>query len=389
MFRLQAPTQWVRRSAGAGCDDTKVARSNRLIVVSHASVVAANQHVYADVASRGRLVHLVIPDRWASQYSQGAFDAEVMDSFVDDVTRLRVLGRGRPQRHVYVAACTTVLRRLGPSVVFIEEEPFSLAALQWSLAARRLRVPFGVQLAETLDRRLPSLARRWRRDVLSHAAFVAARSPAAAELARRWGATGEVAVVPHGVDESPARAAPVGPFTVAYVGRLDEEKGIEDLLSAFQSLELELDARLVVAGDGPLRDRVAHAGERVTQLGAVPHASVGDVYAMADLTCVPSRTTATWEEQFGRVLVESLAHGVPVLATATGSIPWVLDQTGGGVLVPERDPAALARAIRELAADRAGTAALGRGARTRALDAFSVRAVATGFVALLARVSPS
>jgi len=370
------------------CDDTSVTpKTTDLVVVSHACVVAANQQVFSEVARRGVSTHLVIPSRWSNQYSPRGFEAEVMPGFADDVTRLRVLGAGRPQRHAYRASGAAVLRRIAPRVVFIEEEPFSVAALQWSRAARRLHLPFGVQLAETLDRHLPALARRWRRDVLVHAAFVAARSPAAAELARKWGAAGEVAVIPHAVDESPARAAPDGPFTVAYVGRLDEEKGIEDLLAAFQLLDL--DARLVVAGDGPLRDRVAHAGERVTQLGAVPHASVGDVYAMADLTCVPSRTTATWEEQFGRVLVESLAHGVPVLATATGSIPWVLDQTGGGVLVPEREPPALARAIRELAADRDGTAALGRRARTKALDAFSVSAVATGLVSLLARVRAS
>jgi glycosyltransferase involved in cell wall biosynthesis len=177
---------------------------------------------------------------------------------------------------------------------------------------------------------------------------------------------------------------PDGPFTIGFVGRLAPEKGIEDLLDAFESLEI--DARLVVAGDGPLRDRVSGAGERVRLLGAVPHASVGDVYAMSDLTCVPSRTTATWEEQFGRVLVESLAHGVPVLATATGSIPWVVGETGGGILVPERDPDELARAITERAADRVGTAALGHEARPRALAAFSIPRVATNFLELLARV---
>jgi len=354
-------------------------------VVSHACVLAANQQVYADVASRGPSVHLIVPKRWVNQYEPDGFDAEMLPSLGGHITRLAVLGKGRPQRHVYAARCANVLRRLSPSAMLIEEEPFSVAALQWSWAARRANVPFGVQVAETLDRGLPEPARRWRRVVLSHAAFVVARSPAAAGLARRWGATGEVSVITHSVDEPPERPMPAGPFTVAYVGRLDEEKGIEDLLDAFASLEVE--ARLVVAGDGPLRGRVERAGQRVQLLGAVPHDSVGDVYAMADLTCVPSRTTPTWEEQFGRVLVESLAHGVPVLATTTGSIPWVVAQTGGAVLVAERDPGALARAITERVLDRRGTALMGHEARPRALASFSNPAVATSLVALLERVS--
>jgi glycosyltransferase involved in cell wall biosynthesis len=376
----------IRRAGQAGCDDTEVAPApDKVLVVSHACTVAANQLVYAEVAGRGTIVHLVVPRRWANQYAPGGFDAEALSSLADDVTQVPVLGRGRPQRHVYLARCSALLERIDPGVVLIEEEPFSLAALQWSRVARRAHVAFGVQLAETKDRRLPLPVRRWRRDVLSSAAFVVARSPAAADLARRWGARGEVAVLAHGVEEAPARPVPSGPFTVAYVGRLDAEKGIEDLLAAFGSIEV--DARLVIAGDGPLRGRAERAGDRVRLLGAVPHASVGDVYAMADLTCVPSRTTDTWEEQFGRVLVESLVHGVPVLATSTGSIPWVLGETGGGVLVPERDPAALARAITQAAADRGKTAALGLAARQRALDKFSVPAVATSVVELLARVS--
>jgi glycosyltransferase involved in cell wall biosynthesis len=123
---------------------------------------------------------------------------------------------------------------------------------------------------------------------------------------------------------------PAGEFTVAYVGRLVEEKGLGDLLGAVVSLE---GARLVVAGAGPMAGAVAGAGPRVEYLGPLPHGRVGEVYARAHVTCVPSRTTPRWVEQFGRVVVESLVRGVPVVVCATGELPWVLSVTGGGVLV--------------------------------------------------------
>jgi glycosyltransferase involved in cell wall biosynthesis len=278
-----------------------------------------------------------------------------------------------------------MLKDLGARVVLIEEEPFSLAAAQWSRAAKSLSIPYGVQLAETLPRSLPSPVAASRDRVLRDAAFVVARSPAAATLASTWGATGDVVVIAHGVDEAPMRPDPSGPFTVAFVGRLVEEKGVDDLLAAARQLDGVI--RVVVAGDGPLAGRVRSAGSGVELLGAVPHDRIGDVYAQAHVTCVPSRTTPRWEEQFGRVLVESLVRGVPVVAASTGEIPWVLGLTGGGTLVRESDPAGLADALTRLADDPLGTAELGRTGRSGVLAHFTNRAAAHTLLEVLGRLS--
>jgi glycosyltransferase involved in cell wall biosynthesis len=219
--------------------------------------------------------------------------------------------------------------------------------------------------------------------VLRDATFVVARSPKAAALAMVWGARGEVAVVPHDVEAVAARDEPGGLFTVAFVGRLVEEKGVEDLLAAVARID---DVRLVVAGAGPLADRVLAAGDRVELVGGVAPARVGEVYARAHVTCVPSRTTQRWEEQFGRVAVESAVRAVPVIASSSGALPWVLSTSGGGVLVPERDPAALAAAIGGLRDDRARARALGGAGRAGALASFTTDVVARSLASLLERV---
>ncbi len=355
-----------------------------LLVVSHASVVAVNQGVYAAMVEGGVDVRILVPSRWRNDYVPGGFAFEVHEGMAGRISAVRILGAGRPQRHVHLASASGLLRRLRPSVLFVEEEPFSFAAAQWVGAARRAGVPVGVQLAETLDRALPRFVRASRRRVLSSAAFVAARSPAAASLAARWGTAGEVVVLPHGLDEVDERALPTGTFTVAYVGRLVEEKGIEDLLAAMHLLGGT--ARLVVAGEGPLGAAVRRAGPQVVALGAVPHDSIGDVYAMAHVLCVPSRTTATWEEQFGRVIPEAMVRGIPVVATETGEIPWVLGETRGGILVPERDPAALAGVLDQLAHHPERALELGRRARTGVLAAFTNDASARTLGAVVARV---
>ncbi|HEV3212305.1 MAG TPA: glycosyltransferase [Acidimicrobiales bacterium] len=360
-----------------------VAKPRSVVVVSHAGVLATNRGVYEALAGGGTDVELVVPARWRNEYRPGGFVADPPGALDGHLHPTRVLAVGRPQRHGYLARTGAVLRRLGAEVLLVEEEPFSVAARQWSRAARRASVPYGVQVAETLDLDLPAPVARWRHGVLAHAAFVLARSPGAAELARRWGARIEPDVVPHDVADVDEVAAPTGPFTVAYVGRLVAEKGLDDLLAAVASLD---DVHLLVAGAGPLEGDVRRAGALVELLGAVDHDRVGDVYARAHVTCVPSRATRGWVEQFGRVVVESLVRGVPVVASATGELPWVLSVTGGGVLVAERDPAALAAALAALRDDPSGARALGRAGREGVRGSFTTPVVAGALRAVLDRV---
>ncbi len=346
-------------------------------------MVASNQGVYAALAQRSWDVQLVVPSRWRNEYAPGVVPATA-PGLEGRVEPIRVVGRGRPQRHAYLARTSKLLARFGPDVLLVEEEPFSMAARQWAAAATRAGIPYGVQIAETLDRKLPGPVRSSRDGVLARASFVVARSPRALALARSWGARGG-AVVAHSVAPHPPRATPFGAPTVAFVGRLVRAKGLDVLLEAIRRLDGRV--RVLVAGDGPMRADVESAGPHVTWLGPVAHEHIDGVYARAHVTCVPSRTTPTWAEQFGRVVVESLVRGVPVVASSSGELPWVLGVTGGGTLVDEGDPGALADALVALTGDRAKGEALGLAGRDGALRAFSDDAAATALEHLLEPLS--
>jgi glycosyltransferase involved in cell wall biosynthesis len=359
----------------------------RLLVVSHPAVVAVNQEVYLELLRRGDWdVTLVVPDRWRHDYAPGTFAPEPLPGLEGRLVPLPVVLAGRPQRHVYRARLGRVLREHRPDVVFLEAESYSLAALQWSGVVHRTGVPFGVQCAENLDRPLPVPVRRGRARVLERAAFVAARSHSAAALARRWGATGTIGFAPHAVPPWPAAPpAPAGrPFTVGYAGRLVPEKDPIGLLEAVE--RLGGDARLVLFGDGPLRgelEAAGAAGRPVTVRSDVAHEAMAAAYAEMDVLALPSRTTPTWTEQFGRVLVEALWCGVPVVGTASGEIPWVIEATGGGLVVPEGDGAALTGALRALRDDPARRAALASAGRATVQRMFSLPAAADALAALL------
>lgn len=368
----------------AGARD--VVPAKRLLVVSHACVVPANQTVFAFLVGQGWKLDLVVPDRWIHEYAAGTIPAIKLPELDARFHSWPVALRGKPQRHFYLASCASLLRKVRPGVVLLEEESFSIPAFQWGMACWRRGIPFGVQAAENLDRPLPLPARLCRNWTLRHATFVAARSPTAKKLAEQWGARGNVVVVPHAVpawpEGSPQRKA--GVFTIGFAGRLVEEKGLFDLLAAANRMCGPI--RVLLAGNGPLKARLEElARENVTVEVAndFKHEDMARAFRAMDVLVLPSRTTPTWVEQFGRVLVEALWCGVPVVGSSSGEIPWVIHATGGGVVFREGDIDALSAALEDLRGNPekgAQMAAIGRQAVERL---FSVGAVGTRLDALL------
>lgn len=144
---------------------------------------------------------------------------------------------------------------------------------------------------------------------------------------------------------------------VLSVGRLEPVKGHEILLDAVARLGRR-DVRLVIAGDGSLRERLESRardlGVRLTLEGVVAHESLRAWYSAADLFCLPSLN-----EGHPNALVESLACGTPAVATSVGAAPDLVSRHAG-VLVPGGDAAALAAGLsRALASswDREGVRA--------------------------------
>jgi glycosyltransferase involved in cell wall biosynthesis len=229
--------------------------------------------------------------------------------------------------------------QFNPDVAFVEAEPYSLAAAQWGKTFTNLHIPFGVQCYENIDRPLPRPIRWLRTRVLRDAAFVAARSDTAGRLAREWGARGEVDFAPPAVPGwNPAPAAPERPFTVGFAGRLIESKGLANLLDAVRGLDAPVE--LLLFGDGELRARLDGQpipGSRLRVLDGLKHEQMAAAYAQLDVLVLPSTTTPTWKEQFGRVIVEALWCGVPVVGSDSGEIPWLIGLTEGGLVFPEGD----------------------------------------------------
>jgi glycosyltransferase involved in cell wall biosynthesis len=353
-------------------------RDRTILVVGHPNVVPHNQLVYIRLAELGWRLRIIVPNRWVDEYSPAGFTPQPYDERVQTFARVRVMLPGQYQRHFYVTDPTRWLRRYRPDVAFMEHEPFAVPALQWGAACAALGIPWGLQGDENLDRPFPLPARLIRAWVTPRAHFYAARSPTGCEMLRRWGARAPIEIVPHTIPEWQPQAKPTREqFTIGYAGRLVPQKGIADLLDAVRRLPFAF--RLLVVGDGPLRDHVQKAdlgrGELDLRTG-LRSDEMPALYREMDVLVLPSRTTATWAEQFGKVLCEALLCGTPVIGAASGEIPWVITTSGGGLLYPEGDIDALARRIIEMHDDPAARRRFAEAGFAGTEEHFSPRAAA-------------
>jgi glycosyltransferase involved in cell wall biosynthesis len=368
----------------------------RLLVISHPAVVNVNQEVYRELKRREWDVTIVLPSSWRHEYSHTALRPEALEGMEDSLRPTPVLLPGRPQRHLYLTSCRSLCARSRPHVAFVEAEPYSLVTMQWSRVFARRGIPFGVQCYENIDRPLPFLISRWRARVLRDAAFVAARSDSAARLVRCWGAMGEVALAPPAVPAwqrplaGSEQEGPGRPFTVGYAGRLIESKGLMDLLAAVR--ELDPPVRLLLIGNGDLREQLDGQripGSHVRVLDGLTHDRMASAYAQLDVLVLPSHTTPTWKEQFGRVIVEALWCGVPVVGSDSGEIPWLIGLTGGGIVFPEGDSKALASRLSELRESPALRMRLAQTGREAVERLFSVPAATDALERLLTAAAGS
>jgi glycosyltransferase involved in cell wall biosynthesis len=215
--------------------------------------------------------------------------------------------------------------------------------------------------------------KRIRSALLSRAVRVLIPSRYLAELALGWGlAADRVTVVPNPAppvgqlpsrDELRQRLGMDRP-TFVFAGRLVAAKNLQLAVSALARVP---DARLIIIGDGPERQRLhdvmAEAGlhDRIVLKSPLPRAEVMEWLGAADAALLSS----AWEN-FPHAAVEALAVGTPVVATAVGGVPEVIESGVNGILVAAGDDGALAQAMRSVTTDAALSARLRAGAAATA-----------------------
>lgn len=371
----------------------------KVLIAGHTYMVAENQKKLAALAQLpGVELAAVVPHRWHEPL-QNELRPQRASGASWQMYPTRVVLAGNEMRYVYLSR-DLHMQQVQPDVLLVENGAGAFAYTQFLMCRRkyapRARAVFFTWWNLPYRARAPlHQLEQWN---LRQTQGAIAGNQAAAAILRGHGYTGALEVLPQlGVDI--AHFAPKknealralhnwhGPV-IGYAGRLVAEKGLRVLMRALE--QLRGDFQLVLLGRGPLEAEIrAWAaqltdGQRVHIQATVPHADVPQWMNAMDLLVLPSLTTTFWIEQFGHVLIEAMACGLPVVASDSGEMAQVV--AAAGMVVPEGNVAALAVALQQLVDDAGRRVALGAAARARVAAHYTHAEVARKTHAFLQQV---
>jgi glycosyltransferase involved in cell wall biosynthesis len=352
-------------------------KSRRLLTIGHSYAVALNRRLAREMSAAGR-------GNWevtcaAPKYFRGHNDlapVELVRTPTDDFPLIALDAYLTSKVHIFSwGASLPALLRQDWDVVHAWEEPYILAG--WEIARLNRNSSKLVFLTmQSNPKRYPPPFSWLERDSMARAAgWVSCGYSVERNLLERKGYDLPHRMIPLGVDLEAFKADPAsraaalnalgwksnGPPVVGFVGRFIPAKGLRLLMGALDQVTEPF--RVLFLGAGELEGELQQFCRRHADGGRVlhvPHHEVPKYVNAMDLLCAPSQSTPEWREQFGRMLVEAAACGVPVIGSDSGEIPTVIGDTG--VIVPEADLQGWAKAIGDLLASprrRAELAAAG------------------------------
>jgi glycosyltransferase involved in cell wall biosynthesis len=357
----------------------------RILMISKALVAGTSQRKLEELAKcPGVDLTLVTPAYWLSDDgSKQVLERLYTEGYRMIVTPLAL--NGNFHLHFY-PQLGKIMREVRPDVVHIDEEPYNFATFQAIRLAHKQKARALFFTWQNLYRSYPPPFRQIELYNYRHAAAALAGNRDAQDVLKRKGFRGPIHLIPQfGFDPEiykrgkphQARTADA-PFILGYPGRLVESKGLPLLIEALARLPDY--CRVVFIGNGPMKSelealavRLGVTG-RVTFKAGVPTYEVPKELEQMDVLVLPSLTRTNWKEQFGRVLVESMACETPVIGSSSGEIPHVIGNAG--LVFTEGNAQELAACIRRLLDEPELYATLAFRGRQRVLEQYTQERIA-------------
>lgn len=337
----------------------------RILTIGHSYCVAMNRALVRQVARD--------PDFEITVASPSFFHGDLRPIVMEPEppgSPLRVVPLGTQlSRFIHVfrydgGALRALIREGQFDVVHAWEEPYILAGYQIARALKNSPARFCFRTAQSYVKRYPPPFNYFERAVLARAQGWIAGASLVHEAMLKKGfpkSTGRILNLAVDATEfqplSPAARAQVleelglQPPVVGFIGRLTQAKGLDVLMQAMEQVGGARSWSLLLLGSGEYQQKLEEWAARNgwsgrVKIRLVKHGDMPRYVGCMDMLAAPSQTMKNWREQFGRMIIEAFACGVPVVGSDSGEIPFVIGDAGR--VVPEADVAAWARAIGQL-----------------------------------------
>ena len=357
----------------------------RVLMISKALVAGTSQRKLEELAKcPGVELTLATPAYWRSDDgSRRVLERLYTGGYRMIVTPMAL--NGNFHLHYY-PRLGRIMREVQPEIVHIDEEPYNFATFHAMYLSQKHKARALFFTWQNLLRNYPPPFRQVELYNYRHASAALAGNRDAAEVLKHKGYSGPVHIIPQfGFDTEiykrseprPLRTAEA-PFTLGYLGRLKEEKGLPLLIEALAGLPDY--CRVAFIGNGPMKSTLeaeaASLGvsERVTFQDGIPTFEVPGVLQKMDALVLPSLTRPNWKEQFGRVLAEAMACETPVIGSNSGEIPYVIGDAG--LVFQEGNVQELIACVLRLLDDPQLYATLAKKGRQRVLETYTQERIA-------------
>jgi glycosyltransferase involved in cell wall biosynthesis len=371
---------------GAASDFKNGEEKMRILRISHASLTPALRERERALVRRFPDVDLqvVTTERWR----EAGMD---VDATEDELFRVRK-ARTHLSKHIQLFAydprpIIAALREHKPHLVDLSHEPYSVACAEALTLCSWFapKAPIVLHANQNIRHHYPPPFNWFEQRAFRRIAAAYVCSESVREVLRAKGFRKPAPIISYGVDTEAFRPSTTieersdkGP-RIGFIGRLSPGKGLNVLGDALCRLG-DVDWQALIVGDGPERGaferQLAGADllDRAELTGAVRFDLVPGYFKSLDVLVIPTQTTKRVREQFGRVIVEAMACGVPVIGSTCGAIPEVIGDAG--LVFPEGDGEALAGALRQVLSDRALRGRLARAGRERVEEHYTWERVA-------------
>jgi glycosyltransferase involved in cell wall biosynthesis len=357
----------------------------RVLIISKALVAGTSQRKLEEIAKLPDVeLTLVTPPYWQSDDgSKQALERLYTSGYRMVETPMKF--NGNFHFHYY-PDLGPIMHEVRPEVIHIDEEPYNLATYLAMRLAQQHKARALFFTWQNLYRNYPPPFRQMELYNYKHAAAAIAGNRDASKVLRRKGYQGPIQVIPQfGFDtEIYKRSTPRiprqegDPFTIGFIGRLKEEKGLSLIVEALTMLPDY--CRAVFIGNGPMKtvlaEQAASLGvtERVLFKPGIPTSQVSHEMEQWDVHVLPSISRPNWIEQFGRTLAEAMSCETPVIGSSSGEIPYVIGNAG--LVFKEGDARDLSACIQKLLNDPALYAELAQRGRQRVLENYTQQQIA-------------
>lgn len=338
----------------------------RVLFTSHSSVVDVYQDKLRHIA-RHPVIELTV--LLPSSYMEGSriVDAYKGNSEYNVVTLDTVAGNQGKQNRFFFKGLGRVLKEVQPDIIHVEEEPESLVSAQIIRKSRTLHPRPKIIGFTWRNMKFPLENLQWwnpkrlilsavQRYTLGKFDMIIGGSHHSEEFVRANGYQGQMPLIPqYGVNPDvyfPNSQYPEhsNQFNIGFVGRVLQMKGLHVLVRALHMMPSHCTLTILGTGDYlqqiELLVRELKLESRVKFLRGVPANKVPDIMRSFNVLCIPSLTSPLWREQFGRVIIEAMACGIPVVGSDSGEIPYVI--ADAGLVAHENDVKALSETLLSL-----------------------------------------